>query len=90
MVEVGNSGNTLMECPYEGRGREVRKATVSFVVMAALMLALAAPAMAVPASGGEGRSFGQHHAEHARTMGGFSGDMNPGVMHQGFAGWMGM
>jgi hypothetical protein len=55
-----------------------------------LALAVAAPAFAVNGSGGAGRDFGQHHANHAREMGGFTADMNPGVMHQGFSGWMGM
>lgn len=52
-----------------------------------LVLAFASPAFAVNGSGGAGRGFGQHHAEHAREMGGFTGEMNPGVLHQGFAGW---
>lgn len=59
-----------------------------FVVAAmafALVLSLAAPAFA-NGSGGAGREFGKHHSEHAREMGGFSAEMNPG-MHRGFAGW---
>lgn len=60
-----------------------------FVLALALSLAVAAPAFATGA-GGAGREFGQHHAEHARHMGGFSGEMNPGVMHTGFSGWGGM
>jgi len=55
----------------------------------ALMLAIAAPAFATGANGA-GYEYGQHHAAHAREMGGFSGTMNPGVMHRGFSGWMGM
>jgi hypothetical protein len=52
------------------------------------VLALAAPALAVDTgAGGAGRDFGQHHAMHAQEMGGFTGQENPGVMHQGFAGW---
>ena len=35
-----------------------------------------------------GRDFGQHVANCAQLMGGFSGSHNPG-MHQGFAGWDG-
>lgn len=52
-----------------------------------LVLAFASPAFAVNGSGGAGRDFGQHHAEHAQEMGGFTGTENPGVMHQGFSGW---
>lgn len=60
-----------------------------FALSAALAFALAAPAFATGA-GGAGREFGQHHASHAREMGGFTGTMNPGVMHKGFSGWTGM
>ena len=60
-----------------------------FVLAAALSLAVAAPAFATGA-GGAGRDFGQHHAAHAQEMGGFTGAMNPGVMHKGFSGWTGM
>lgn len=52
-----------------------------------LVLALAAPAFAVSGADGAGRDFGAHHAAHAQEMGGFTGEMNPGVMHHGFAGW---
>jgi hypothetical protein len=62
----------------------------TLVATLALTLVLAAPALAATGAGGAGRDYGQHHAEHARAMGGFSGEMNPGVMHQGFSGWMGM
>lgn len=54
-----------------------------------LLLSLASPALAATGAGGAGRDFGLHHAEHAREMGGFTGEMNPGVMHRGFAGWHG-
>ncbi len=60
-----------------------------FVLAVVLALALAAPAFAATGADGAGRTFGQHHAEHARNMGGFSGTMNPG-MHKGFSGWTGM
>lgn len=60
-----------------------------FVLSAVLALAVAAPAFATGA-GGAGRDFGQHHATHAQEMGGFTAEMNPGVMHQGFSGWTGM
>lgn len=54
-----------------------------------LVIAFAAPAFAVNGSGGSGQAFGEHHAGHAQDMQGFTGEMNPGVMHQGFAGWTG-
>lgn len=58
------------------------------IVGVALMIALLG---AVPAfAGGAGRDFGTHHANHAQEMTGFTGTMNPGVMHTGFAGWVGM
>ncbi|MDF1523232.1 MAG: hypothetical protein P1P87_10480 [Trueperaceae bacterium] len=59
-----------------------RTSTIAFV----LALALAAPALA---SSGDhtGYAYGQHHAAHAQEMGGFTGTMNPGVMHRGFSGW---
>lgn len=60
-----------------------------FVLAAALSLAVAAPAFATGANGA-GLDFGQHHATHAQEMGGFTGVMNPGVMHKGFSGWTGM
>jgi hypothetical protein len=56
--------------------------TVAFV----LALAVAAPAFA-SAVGHTGHDYGQHHADHARMKGGFSGAMNPGVVHRGFSGW---
>jgi hypothetical protein len=62
----------------------------TIVAALALTLALAAPALAATGAGGAGRDYGQHHAMMAQEMGGFSGDMNPGVMHRGFSGWMGM
>ena len=62
---------------------------VVFVLAMALSLAVAAPAFA-NGSNGAGREFGQHHAAHAKHMGGFTGTMNPGVMHTGFSGWTGM
>ncbi|MHB8792570.1 MAG: hypothetical protein ACYC6O_04445 [Thermoleophilia bacterium] len=60
-----------------------------FVVVVVLMLALASPALAVTGADGAGRAFGEHHSTHAKEMGGFTGVMNPGVMHQGFSGWPG-
>lgn len=58
---------------------------VAFVLVAVLMLALAAPALAVTGAGGAGQVFGQMHAEHARD-GVLGQEMNPGN-HQGFSGW---
>lgn len=46
--------------------------------------ALAAPAIAVE----PGSDYGRHVVHCAQVMG-FSGDHNPGVHHQGFAGWPG-
>jgi len=66
----------------------MKKITV-FVVAVVLALGLAAPAFAAGADGA-GRAFGQHHASHAQEMGGFTGTMNPGVMHKGFSGWTGV
>ena len=62
----------------------------TFVAALTLLLVLAAPALAATGAGGAGRAYGQHHAMMAQEMGGFSGDHNPGVMHRGFSGWMGM
>ena len=59
----------------------------TFVLVAVLALAVAAPAFATGA-GGTGRDFGAHHSAEASAMGGFTGTMNPGVDHQGFSGWM--
>jgi len=58
----------------------------TFAVAAVLALTVAAPAFATGA-GGMGRAFGADHSTEARTNGGFTGLMNPGVEHQGFSGW---
>ena len=59
------------------------------LLVAVIVLSIAAPVIAVPpGSGGAGVAFGLHHAEMAQE-GGFSGEMNPGVHHQGFSGWTG-
>ena len=63
---------------------------IIFVLALVLVLALAAPAFAATGADGAGRDFGLHHAAHAQEMGGFTGEMNPGVLHNGFSGWMGM
>ena len=60
------------------------------IIVLVLLLSLASPALGATGADGAGRDYGQHHAAHAREMGGFSGTMNPGVMHRGFSGWMGM
>lgn len=60
-----------------------KKLIVTFATVAALMLAPAA------ASASTTGNFGSHVAQHAQEMVGFSGDMNPGVHHQGASGWMG-
>ena len=60
---------------------------LALVLALVLVLALAAPAFAVSGSGGAGAAYGLHHSSHAIEMGGFSGEMNPGVMHRGFSGW---
>lgn len=65
------------------------KSLIVFALAAVMVLALAVPAFATGADKA-GYEYGQHHAEHAREMGGFNGTMNPGVMHRGFSGWMGM
>lgn len=62
---------------------------LSIIVALVLMVALASPAFAATGADGAGRAFGEHHSTHAKEMGGFTGDMNPGVMHQGFSGWPG-
>ena len=51
-----------------------------------LSLGVAAPAIANAASN-TGFDYAQHHASHAQKMGGFTGEMNPGVVHRGFSGW---
>lgn len=60
----------------------MKKSIVMFALTIVLTMAAASPALAAT-----GADFGAHHAEHARDMGGFSAEMNPG-MHQGFSGWM--
>ncbi len=65
------------------------KGLVVLALSAVMVLALAGPAFATGADKA-GYEYGQHHAGHAREMGGFTGTTNPGVMHRGFSGWMGM
>lgn len=63
-----------------------------FIITLVLLLALAVASPAFAAAtgtGGAGQDFGLHHATHAEETGGFTGDMNPGVVHEGFSGWTG-
>lgn len=68
----------------------MKKTFTVFALAAVLALALAAPAFAATGAGGAGLDFGQHHAAHAQETPGFTGTVNPGVMHEGFSGWTGM
>ncbi len=58
-----------------------------FTTALALMLSVALPAFAVTGAGGAGTDYSTHVVTHVQDMGGFSGAMNPGVMHQGFSGY---
>lgn len=55
------------------------------ITLIAGALALAAPAASALA---DTPSFGQHVRDCEQTMGGFTGDHNPG-MHRGASGWDG-
>jgi hypothetical protein len=72
------------------REYDMTKKIALFGTVLMIAVVAAVPAFAVNGSGGAGRDYGQHHAAHAQEMGGFTGTMNPGVMHQGFSGWTGM
>ena len=61
--------------------RRIRLALVAGALLALLI-------GASPVAAGDGAAYGAHVAHHATTMGGFSGDCNPG-MHRGFSGWTG-
>lgn len=63
------------------------KKSTMFAAALVVALSLASPAFAATGADGAGREFGLHHAAHAQQMDGFTGEMNPGVMHQGFSGW---
>lgn len=65
--------------------RKVLVAAVTAGAVSAFVL-LPTAAAAAPATGGAGAAYGQHISEHARTDGGFSGEMSPGD-HRGFAGF---
>lgn len=62
---------------------------LTLVAALVLAMAVAVPAFAATGSGGAGAAYGAHHAAMAQDMGGFTATTNPGVMHQGFSGWMG-
>ena len=59
-----------------------------------LAAALAAGTVVLSAAGASaaapdpGPTFGQHVSDCAKTMGGFSGAHNPGIMHHGKSGWV--
>jgi hypothetical protein len=65
----------------------VRRAAVGLAVGAVVVLTPLAALADTPAPAGA--EFGEHVSTCAREMG-FSGTHNPGVHHQGFAGWDGM
>lgn len=78
----GPEADTVRDAGVPGKGGAVKKFT--FALALVLALAYASPALAAT-----GAEFGRHHADHAIEMNGFTGDMNPGVKHTGFAGWEG-
>ncbi len=61
-----------------------RWAVAGLFAVALAVVPLAATAQTTP--GETGRDYGQHVAQCAQFMGGFSGAMNPG-MHRGFSDW---
>lgn len=65
-----------------------KKLSLAVLIAVAIGL-LPVAAWANTSSGQTGREFGQHVAQCAQLMGGFTGTHNPG-MHHGFAGWNGM
>ncbi|MHB8925503.1 MAG: hypothetical protein ACYC5I_09435 [Coriobacteriia bacterium] len=64
----------------------MKRALIVLTIVMVLVVGSALPAFA----GSAGRDFGVHHAEMARLETGFTGEHNPGVMHQGFANWPGL
>ena len=63
----------------------MRKTLTAAVVAAFVLFPTAAGA--APVTGGAGAAYGEHISTHARDGGGFSGQMNPGVQHEGYAGF---
>lgn len=61
----------------------MKRSIIGLALAAVLALSVASPAFAA-----SGRDFGDHHATHAVEEGGFTAEHNPGVMHEGYAGWM--
>jgi len=59
-----------------------RLLTITLIAAALAFAAPATPALA------ETPTYGQHVRDCAQTMGGFTGDHNPG-MHRGASGWDG-
>ena len=69
----------------------MRKLLATSAAVLTLALVAVAPAVAgtpdTTGAGGAGQDFGQHHAGMVQEMGGLTGEMNPGVHHQGFSNW---
>ena len=64
------------------------KRALRLIIAGSMLLAALLIASPVAATG-TGAEYGAMVSEHARSHGGFTGDHNPGVMHQGFSGWSG-
>lgn len=63
---------------------------IVFAILLAAAVVLVAAWPGAADSGGEpneNAEYGQHVREHVQEMGGFTGEMNPGVHHQGKSGW---
>ena len=67
------------------RMKRIKRLCMAILVAATAVALLPVTASAATATGPD---FGQHVANCAELMGGFSGSHNPGV-HHGFAGWDG-
>ena len=69
----------------------MRKLLATSAAVLTLALVAVAPAVAgtpdTTGADGAGQHFGDHHAMMAQDMTGLTGDMNPGVHHQGFSNW---
>lgn len=64
----------------------MRRSLVVLMIVMVLVIGSALPAFA----GSAGSEYGLHHAGMAIENTGFTGEHNPGVMHQGFANWPGL